>query len=366
MTDISSKVYSLFHKAVLIGAATAFVGLILPGLVAQHDRVFNREKMIDKVEPKLPSEMRKQIDDYQTLKNNADQALVDIDKKFVDPKKPPTTEEIATLTAQRAVAERLADAKPPVTFMPFYLSPAMLLWVLSLTPLAWLAFLMYPGRNALGSLNPVAVVAGGMLAYVSYQWTVWMRYFVLKNQGRKVIGLANYDASPAEFWLQEINTILFWLLLSVVCFQWLHYAQSWRTKVIQEDISLTDVTNQLSISFLRWQLASLLLALTFFPFTHFYWDLIVHSNDERFLLAAIILHTMWASVWAIISVPLFQAWWQWRGYKARALEQAMHKANSDSVVKILEAAEPIADWAKIVSATLALLSFVSPIVKVFL
>ena len=51
-----------------------------------------------------------------------------------------------------------------------------------------------------------------------------MRYFVLKNNGRKVIGFANYDISHAGFWIQEAQTVLFFALLSGVCFQWLEFA----------------------------------------------------------------------------------------------------------------------------------------------
>ncbi len=104
-------------------------------------------------------------------------------------------------------------------------------------------------------------------------------------------GEANYDVSRVAFWLQELNTVLFRLLLSVVCFQWLRFAGTLSHMKPESHATLTSATGCVSDVFLRWRLTSLLVALSFFPFTTFYWDLVVHAKDTRFLPAAIILHT---------------------------------------------------------------------------
>lgn len=165
--------------------------------------------------------------------------------------------------------------------------------------------------------------------------------------------------------MQEFNTILFWLLLSVVCFQGLRLAKS-LGHAKQESAPLTKVAGCLSDMFLRWQLTSLMLALSFFPFTAFYWDLVVRSKDARFLPAAIILHVMWSIAWVIISVPLFQAWSRWRAFKTLALENALKSQTTKDVTEALAAAEPIGDWAKAISGTLTTLSFAAPLMKALL
>lgn len=192
--DIESKVFYLIRKAFLIAVATTVIGLLVPGFSAYEEGIFDAESMINHAAPMLEPKVQEQLRHYQQLKSGAEQKLLEINKIFMA-QGPLTNEQIAALTAQRTVAEQLAQANPPVTFLPFYLSSAMLLWVLSLTPLAWLALLLYPGRSAFDSLSPFQVVGTGLLAHVSYQWTVWMRYFVLKNNGRKVVGFANYDIS---------------------------------------------------------------------------------------------------------------------------------------------------------------------------
>jgi hypothetical protein len=208
-------------------------------------------------------------------------------------------------------------------------------------------------------------LSAGLLVYVSYQWTVWTRYFVLKNNGRKGIGFANYDVSHAGFWVQEFQTVLFFACLSIVCFQWLEFAGR-MTRVTQENTgTLKNVTELVSKMFLRWQLTSFLLALSFFPFTAFYWEQVVHVKDMRFLPAAIIPHSIWAASWIVISVPLFVAWSNWRAYKIALLEHIVAGSSGDAIIKTLEAAEPIGVWAKALSATLTLVSFAAPFLKVF-
>jgi hypothetical protein len=190
-----------------------------------------------------------------------------------------------------------------------------------------------------------------------------VRYFVLQNNGRKVIGFANYDVSHAAFWFQECHTILFWILMSMVAFQWLAVADLTSGRTHAEEETLSQVTSDLSKGFFQWHLTSLLLALSFFPFTTFYWDLIVISHDLRFLTAAIILHAMWLVVWAIISTPLFQSWKRWQEFRIKTFEEILGGKADGVSLETLNAAEPIGDWAKAISASLTALSFLGPLLK---
>ncbi|MGA2743837.1 MAG: hypothetical protein ABSE44_03990 [Candidatus Sulfotelmatobacter sp.] len=365
MPDTSSRAFQLIRKAFLIAFATTLITLVIPGWVAHRAGIFDERSMAEHITPRLGSPLRDQLSLYQKHREDADRKLVQIDDAFVGSGQL-TNEQISALNAQYIVAERLQNATPPVKFLPFYLSSAMLLWVLSLTPLAWLALLFYPGASPFESLRYSEVLGAGLLAYVSYQWTVWMRYFVLGNSGRKVVGFANYDVSHAGFWLQEINTVLFWLLLSSVCFQWLHFSSTIAKHRAYTAVTLTSVTNGVSNVFLRWQLTSLMLVLSFLPFTTFYWDLIVHAKDGRFLPAAIILHTLWAVAWIIVSIPLFRSWSEWRTFKAQVLERALVGDTSADVIRVLEASEPIGDWSKVISGALTTLSFGAPLLKALL
>jgi hypothetical protein len=109
--------------------------------------------------------------------------------------------------------------------------------------------------------------------------------------------------------------------------------------------------------------SSLLLALSLFPFTTFYWSLIVESHDLRFLTAAIILHVIWVVVWIIITTPLYQSLLRWRQFKIAIFDEILADNAPEAKLKVLEAAEPIGDWAKVISASLTALSFLAPILK---
>jgi hypothetical protein len=364
LTDLSSKAFEIIRKAFIITMISTFIGLIVPGLVAYKEGMFDSESMARQMTPRLAQPLRDNIEKYRTLKSGAEHRLYEIDMQFARGSKL-TVEEVASLNSQRSVAERLASTPPPVTFLPFYLSSSMLLWVTTLTPLAWLALIFHPGRNPFKFLHPGRVIISGIILYISYQWTVWTRYFILKSNGRKIIAFSNYDVSHRGFWLQEFQTILFWLLVSMICFQWLDYAQCSSPSKL-ENQSMPELADRVSFSFLRWQLTSFLLALGFIPFTAFYWDLVVNVHDTRFMLAAIILHVLWFSVWSVTSIPLFLALNRWRKFKIRRIAEAMDVGNTEAVAKSFEVAEPIGDWSKAISAALTALSFVAPFAKAIL
>ena len=128
--------------------------------------------------------------------------------------------------------------------------------------------------------------------------------------------------------------------------------------------TLKHVVELLSKTFSRWQLTSLLLTLSFFPFTGFYWEQVVHIKDMRFLPAAIILHTIWATPKAAISAPLCGMALAWERTKSCLLRADIAESDGDGIIKVLEAAEPIGDWAKALSAALTALSFIGPFLKV--
>jgi hypothetical protein len=364
VTDLSYSAFKVIRKAFGIAVITTFIGLILPGIVAYTDGVFDSESMARQITPRLPQPLRDSIEKYQTLKAAAERKLYEIKTQFVTGSQL-TPEQITSLNSQRLVAERLASAPPPVTFLPFYLSSGMLLWVTALTPLAWLALIFYPGSSPFKFLHPARVIITGIILHVCYQWTVWTRYFVLKSKGRKVIGFANYDVSHGGFWVQELETILFWLLLSMICFQWLEHAQR-STPTGIDCQSMPALADRVSTSFLRWQSTSLLLALGFIPFTAFYWDLVVNAHDMRFLPAAIILHVLWFSAWSVTSIPLFLSVSGWRKFKTHKISEAMDSGGAESIVQSFDAAEPVGDWAKVLSAALTALSFMAPLAKAIL
>lgn len=362
MAEFTGSAYSIIRRGFVIAVFTTVIGLILPGIVAYRQGIFDEEAMSKHMTPKLPIEEQREIEHYRTTKAFAKEKLAQIDSIFAS-QQVLTSAQVTALKTQRAVAQELATAHPPVTFLPFYLSSGMLTWVLTLTPLAWLALLFYPGRGPFEHLNPLRTVSTALLGYVAYQWTVWTRYFVLQNNGRKVIGFANYDVSHAAFWFQELHTVLFWLLMSMVVFQWLEAANADRRRAHQQNPTLDWLSNDLSGTFLRWQLTSLLLALSFLPFTTFYWNLIVLSHDLRFLPAAIILHVIWLVVWIIITTPLYQSLRRWRQFKITIFDEILTGNAPEVQLKVLEAAEPIGDWAKVTSASLTAFSFLAPILK---
>jgi hypothetical protein len=82
---LPAKAWSLFARGFLIAVVTVFVGLILPGLTAYKEGMFDVDSMTEKVKYRLPPEIRSKIEEYLKLKADAERKLVEIDTAFLAP-----------------------------------------------------------------------------------------------------------------------------------------------------------------------------------------------------------------------------------------------------------------------------------------
>ena len=157
MSEFTTSAHSIIRRGFVIAVCTTVIGLVLPGIVAYREGFFDEAAMSKRMTTKLPIEEQREIEHYATTKAMAKEKLFQIDSMFAS-QQILTNEQVAALNAQRSVAQELVSAQPPVTFLPFYLSSGMFTWVLTLTPLAWLALLFYPGQSPFEHLNPAKTI----------------------------------------------------------------------------------------------------------------------------------------------------------------------------------------------------------------
>jgi len=365
------KPYSLILKVFIISFISIMVGVVLPGFIASKSGVFYESTMIGL----LPKDAIQKLNAY-----NAEQAKSMLLIKHIDDSmlknQNATGSDLATI---EYLTKRNENLSPPIKIMPFYLNPIMLVWGAMYASLCWLIFIFSPLKNKmrlfLGSLSSIIIISA--LIYLSYNWTVWMRNFVLTNENRIVYSFANYDISSSSFYMQELNTYIFAILLAIVWTKWIAYSKYCINEALNsttEKFQTSAIDNlkleKLSKTYIHWQFSSIVLALGFIQFTSSFWDLIIRKNDHRYLIAGLTIHSLWGLSWLIISLPLILRWYNWNNIKARAINELYSEhANDENKLKLkldtIQTLNPFGFWNITTSSVIALISFLLPIFQAF-
>ncbi len=207
---------------------------------------------------------------------------------------------------------------------------------------------------------------GIALAYPMYQGPVWARNTFLTSEARKVFSFANYEISAPCFWMQEVNTLIFFLILWGVLAQWSTFYAVRRVELRRarvEQIGMHTL-RLVTDTFIHWQAASVILGLGFIIFTGVFWDLVIVSGDRRYLLPAFVMHALWAWSWWIISLPLLITWQEFSRKKTELLlhrSQPTVRKEDETNYETLENLSPISLWNGIGSVATGILSFAFPI-----
>lgn len=253
----------------------------------------------------------------------------------------------------------------------------MLIWAIQYILLGWLVVFLNPVsinpfKNRKQGIQILLITAG---LYIAYQSPVWMRNFVLADEGRKVYSFANRDVSRRSFYTQEINTILYCVLLAAIWVQWSAFLER-RRRVLAEEASQDPIEavinaasiRRLSFTFLHWQATSVLLGIAFIFFTRGFWELVFTEGDHRYIVPALSIHVIWGITWCLVSLPLLITWFAWQSHRLQAIEalESNPPTAKDTVeikLKCLNEAKPVDFWNVAASGVVAVGSFLWPILK---
>lgn len=202
-----------------------------------------------------------------------------------------------------------------------------------------------------------------------------MRNFVLSNDGRTVYAYPNVDIHFGSFVAQELVILGFCLLLAVVWLDWIEQFAIFRELPPVNDKSHLNllsgrVVRDLSSALLKWQIASVVLAFGFLPFTNFFWTLVEGYRDQRYFLSAVVAHGLWALSWSLISLPVLERWRAWKAFYRQAVAQLA--ADSATIeerrfkMDMIVALQPLSTTYLSLSGATAAVSFVLPIVQLFM
>ncbi len=358
--------------ALLIVIGSFIWALVIPGIVAHYDKVFYQSE----IKNKLPGDAKAKLAAFDAEQASRKVLLHKIDSELLAmPTSPETIQALLHLRAN--VLAQINSASSPISVIPFHLNPQLLLWPAIYISLGWLLLLFRHGESIQLQkrfrLRHIVVVA--LLVYVIYEWPLWARNFVLSNDGRTVFAYPNVDIDVGSFLIQEAVILGFCFLLALLWLDCIDRYVTLRGERPKEDdpvrsVLTGDVSQKLSSSLHKLQFGSVVLAMGFLFFTHFFWRLVASYGDQRYLLSAVVAHTLWAISWIAISLPTFERWHAWHAIERQALAQVIGDStpmdNKRFMVDMLGALRPLSRTWLSVSGVTAVTSFLLPIMQLFI
>ena len=360
------KVDSLLVRFSAVTWICILVGTVVPAMVAAQHHVFYKtdiEKRIvtQHVQPAANIQSQKDV-----LNARIEALNLSISEDLMTAKDSAEVKNLVSL--RHDIRDELTRLNEQIVVAPFFLNDLMFAWSSMYIALATLLFILLPKMDGppLTMSWKIALTVGAV--YPLYQGPVWLRNFVLSNEQRRVYSFANYDICPASFWMQEVNTLIWLLLIAFLWHRWFLMYKQRRHELLRNFDTPPDVKSltQLSDTFLHWQVSSVVLGLGFMVFTGVFWGLVIVNKDRRYLFPAIVVHVVWALSWMLATLPLFATWRDFSRKKIRVtLRGSQGDAGGPGVAadpEVLEKLSPIAHWNGFGSAFAALLSFVFPII----
>jgi hypothetical protein len=272
------------------------------------------------------------------------------------------------------------EVVPPIRLGAFFdIGSTLLLWPALYTFLGWLIVIFPPPlkKEFAGTVTIKNILLLTVSIVILYRWPTWWRNTLLGQEKRILYGNSNFDVDPFGFVVQESLGAIVAFLVAIVWLQWSVYYRQIMARLSsmpnEEPIGEAlnpEISEEFSHMFLHWQIASILLTLSFLWYTVFFWQTVIVYRDWRYVLHAVIVHSMWVVTWIIISLPLLMTSYQWHKVRARAMA-ALAKANlpegydPDRLVVALDKLQPISTWNIAGSSIAVVVSLLVPFMKNF-
>ena len=382
---------SILSKVGIIAAVSTLLGVILPTYVAWLGGVQGKAGTVSLVERKLTNlspegktrykyladalECYRAFESTRAAEIKARREIAHMLSEY--PVHAGHDEKLPELLTAREALKKDLLAIPPVSFSGYISTDIILLWPTSYFCLGCLIWILCPPGGSSGSARqflhslPLALVLTLFL-----HSPTWARNFVFYNNGRKLFAVGNYDIWPLGFFMQELMYFVNNWLVATLWWQWIQYYDV-RKNELKNDAAERDSTarivsaydpsriDRLSMTYLHWQVTSVFLAGTFLMFSKTYWDFVIVLGDLRYVPHVVLVHSVWAISWTIISLPLVATWYTWKTSRDEVVSRIATDGSIDvkvSEVMLKAAAElqPIGPLNIVATSLVAIISFVLP------
>jgi hypothetical protein len=357
-------------KTIILLITLSFIwNIVIPGIVAYSEGVFYPKD----VEAKLPRHSPEALSKYFAYKKNQQdytQRLSDIDTQIASllQRKEAYSEVENLIKLRQFYKEELANLKSPIAIKSYYGDRTVYYAFTGYICLGFLALLLMP--VSLGRLNLLKVLIIGLLLYVSWMSTGWLRNFFFYDEGRTVFSFVNYDIGHVSFFLQELRILGVCLFISASWGGWMIYHRDVAEQVrgwASEPATLSRLSKHAGFitgMFSAWQISFIAIGAAFLPWTFHYWVTIVKLADGRYVMQALVMHVYWIITWTLATAPLIYAYGRWSRLKAAILERAADSeldGEPDRSINLIKEINPLSSLQIVGAGVASVLSFLLPL-----
>jgi len=261
----------------------------------------------------------------------------------------------------KLINEKLS-MKPPISLIPYYLNPQMLLWLGIYIAFFLLIYMILTEQKIKINFSK-KVWWFSFLVYIFYEWPLWLRNFVLTVKGRTVYAYPNYDIDKYSFFCQEFIIYFFCLLATILITVSLQLYNR-ETNIENEENDTNKfliLSSYYTTAYRNWFIHSTILALGFLSFTGFFWRLVFIYGDQRYIISALNAHVLWALCWVAVSLNLLNYMQQFDKTK----REILRSSPDDKTLKIVMEHQPANNLTLIISGIASLVTFLLPLLKTF-
>lgn len=352
-----------FRNIILLFLTSVFITVIIPGIFSSIGGTFylaDIKAKISKVETNKLIEFDNQtklLDSQIALSNKQINSFLSdtvLSSSF-------SLDELLKLK-EKLITEK-QNLKPPISLIPYYLNPQMLLWLGIYAAFFLMIYLLLKEQNIKVRFSK-SNFGLSLLVYFFYEWPLWLRNFVLTNKGRTVYAYPNFDIDKYSFFCQEFIIYFFCLLATILIT--ISMETSNKKEKIEEEPDDTNkfliLSTYYSTAYRNWFIHSAILALGFLSFTGFFWRLVFTYGDQRYILSALNAHVLWALCWVAISLNLLRFMQQFEKTK----REILRNSPDDKTLKIVMEHQPANNLTLIISGIASLATFLLPLLKTIL
>lgn len=285
------------------------------------------------------------------------------------------TKSVEPLLKEKIQLEKELGARPPVSILAFQNSPNMFLWWTVNSSLLFLLFLRRRNQGWKGSLISRANRDIG-LAFLIF--LLFYTPFVIRNflwntlEKQRIVYSFQHPDMDVVSGIYQLLTMFFfaWLIASLIriCVNQAAVFPEDQTDTPGGDIAhFLKLSDEISESYQKWFVESLILAVGFFSFTVLYWNLVFKQGDSRYIISAITAHFFWVVLWYFISLNLRNKIREYEKAKNDWLNEYYNAPDKNKgLEKVFEIDNPLNRSTLLITVFVSLLTLLSPLFRLIL
>jgi hypothetical protein len=259
-----------------------------------------------------------------------------------------------------------------VSLLSFNNSPTMFLWWTTFSVLLYLFFLIGGKiKDVFKSIPSYGTIILFLLFYLPFL----LRNLILNtfSCGRRVWGYNNIDVDLVSHLFQAFTMLMFSSMVYTLIKTYLRQHEEKFREVVEiptkqgeeEEISkFLFYAKTILENYQKWVFQSFILSLGFIYWTILYWDFVSKKGDIRYVMSAVTIHIIWASIWYFASLNLIENLNRYSNAKFELVEKFVsNPVKYEKINDILITDNPVSRATLTITLLGTILTLLSPLFK---